>query len=169
MPLFSSSSTTEDSMQMDANPTAILDVEAYSGLNDEEFSVLVQTVEDAYSETVGLVGVSCDTTNTAATDTSTNKDGSNVVVGALGRVLSLRTNLEEESAECLRALIAERMDHLIYGSGELRQPVLVCIRLFLFGDRTRTSILVVVVVIIAALFLSLSLSLSLSPFFSFPV
>ena len=117
----------DDPVQMDANPTAILAMEAYSGLNDEEFSVLVQTVEEAYSETVGLVGVSCDTTAITTTGTKDRSD-SCVVVGALGRVLSLRTNLDEESAECLRALIAERMDHLIYGSGELRQPVLVSVR-----------------------------------------
>jgi hypothetical protein len=109
------------------NPTAVLGVDAHSGLSDEEFSVLVATVEDAYAETVGIAGVSCETkvfTSSGADDNNNN----GVLVGALRRVLSLRTNLEEESAECLRALIAERMDHLIYGSGELRQPVLVSVR-----------------------------------------
>jgi len=107
---------------------AILTVKAHSGLSDEEFSVLVKAVEAAYSETVGLVGVSCDTAAVSSGSNSENNSRSDLLVGTLGRVLSVRTNLDEEIAECLRALIAEQMDHLIYGSGELRQPVLVSVR-----------------------------------------
>ena len=118
----------EAALSAPTNPTYVLGVDAHSGLSDEEFSMLVATVEDAYAETVGLAGVSCETkilTSSGADDDSSNNG---VLVGALRRVLSLRTNLAEESAECLRALIAERMDHLIYGSGELQQPVLVSVR-----------------------------------------
>mmetsp|Transcript_18684 Transcript_18684/g.52258 ORF Transcript_18684/g.52258 Transcript_18684/m.52258 type:complete len:555 (-) Transcript_18684:4275-5939(-) len=110
--------------------TAVLAVEAYSGLSDEEFAVLVRAVEEAYSETVGLAGVSCDIS--AARSNSNDKSNidrqSDRLVGTLHRVLSVKTNLDEEIAECLRALIAEQMDHLIYGSGELGQPVLVSVR-----------------------------------------
>ena len=105
------------------NPGAVLSVHSHSGLSDEEFSVLVATVEEAYAETVGLSGVSCATKEFGSETTEIDE----LLVGSLRRVLSLETNLDEESAECLRAMIAERMDHLIYGSGDLKQPVLVSV------------------------------------------
>ena len=127
-----SPTTTEDDMlATPENPKAILRVEAYSGLSKEEFAVLVEAVEDAYAETVGLAGVPCETkTDTCrrSSSTSENSSGDDLLIGTLRRVLSLRTNLDEESAENLRALIAERVDYLIYESGELREPVLVSVQ-----------------------------------------
>lgn len=134
-PLLSSSTevTEEAATPFDPpNPTALLSVEAHSGLTDEEFSVIVETVEDAYVETVGLEGVSCQVGASARRSASEHhtSDGSDdgLLVGALRRVLLLETNLDGESAECLRASIAERFDHLLYGSGELSQPVLVSVQ-----------------------------------------
>ena len=122
----SSTEIEEDNAAAAANSGAILAVEAHSGLNDEELSLLIATVEDAYAETVGLSGVSC-STMTSSKISGTDNDGRGLLVGAMRRVLSLKTNLDEESAECLRALIAERMDNFIYDSGELKQPVLVSV------------------------------------------
>jgi len=111
------------------NQNVIFGVEAYSGLSEEEFAVLIEAVEDAYAETAGLTGVPCETKTAirSSSGSSENAPGDDPLVGALRRVLSLRTNLDEESAEYLRALIAERMDYLIYESGELREPVLVSV------------------------------------------
>ncbi len=117
----------EDNLTSETNSGAILSVEAHSGLSDEEFSLLISAVENAYAETVGLTGISCAVPDSASKPINTENDNE-ILVGTLRRVLSLRTNLDEESAECLRALIAEQMDHFIYESGELKQPVLVSVQ-----------------------------------------
>lgn len=122
LPLLSSSTESEEDTAA-TNPGPILRVHSHSGLTDEELSVLVGTVEEVYAQTVGLSGVSCATE--ASNGESTQRE--ELLVGTLHRVLSLEANLDEESAEILRASIAERMDHLIYGSGELKQPVLVSV------------------------------------------
>jgi len=113
--------------------TPILNVVEFSGLNQEEFTVLVKTVEEAYTGTVGIE-IPCNT-RTAYIPITRNKSGSKengddlvgVVRGALGRVFRLQTNLDEDSMELLRSSISERIDHLIYETGEMLQPVLISI------------------------------------------
>ena len=117
----------EESLTSKSNSGAILSVEAHSGLSNEEFSLLISAVENAYAETVGLAGISCTISDSAKKPINTENDNE-ILVGTLRRVLSLKTNLDEESSECLRALIAQQMDHFIYESGELKQPVLVSVQ-----------------------------------------
>ena len=123
----SSTDIDEESRTSKSNSGAILSVEAHSGLSDEEFSLLVSAVENAYAETVGLAGICCTVSDSARKLVNTESDNDSLV-GTLRRVLSLKTNLDEESSECLRALIAQQMDHFIYESGELKQPVLVSVQ-----------------------------------------
>jgi hypothetical protein len=125
---------TDDDVNNSNNPNSIpiLNVDASSGLNEEEFKVLVKTIEDCYAETIGLdakIIITNNNRNTQNTKNNTdNEDNSSVVIGTLGRVLALRSNLDEESIKLLRSSIAERMDSLIYETGQLNQPVLLSIQ-----------------------------------------
>jgi len=131
IPLHSSSTEVEEvpvpATTNNNNLTVVLSVESYSGLSDREFSLLVSSIEDAYAETLGLDGISCNTT-TAVKYRASDDDDDDLLVGSMRRVLSLRTNLDDDIAEYIRASIAQRMDHFIYETGDLRQPVLVSVR-----------------------------------------
>jgi hypothetical protein len=127
--------------------SAVLEAVATSGLEERELALVLEAVQIAYRNTVGL-DVPCDSSNTVtccfesdSTDTDTDEDESssspntntntNIITGALGRVLLLRTNIDEDCIEMIQYAIAEQMDQLLYSTNGhtplLRQPVLISV------------------------------------------
>jgi hypothetical protein len=108
-------------------PSVILEAIASSGLEETELSVVLEAVEAAFTDGIGLV-VTCDTTNLV----SMKSPCPTSLTGALGRVLLLKTNLAEESIEVIQYATAEQMDQLIYAGDDkaslLTQPVLISIQ-----------------------------------------
>jgi hypothetical protein len=101
-----------------------LDAVASSGLDDAELFVVLQAVQEAITNGVGLE-VSCGTSSLIVTESPCPSS----ITGALGRVLMLQTNLDGDSIEVVQNSIAEQMDHLLYSEPPaLVQPVLITVK-----------------------------------------
>ena len=113
----------------------LLQVVAVSGLTESELNLVLEIIQSSYEAVVGL-SIPCDTSQTVI-KTLQYKDRDVVIPsGATGRVLILRTNLDDESKEALEYLVAEQMDPLVYnnyhgnsndGKYLLSQPVLIAV------------------------------------------
>ncbi len=119
-----STDTTISSLMSTNAPAIALDAIAYSGLQENEFEVIRTMVERAYLEVEGIgIAVLC---NTSGLQRQEEPCKSPAVIGALGRVLLLRTNLDEESIETIEYTISALMDGLLYSDPPLlMQPILV--------------------------------------------
>jgi hypothetical protein len=111
----------------DASAAAPPDIElhaiAFSGLTAEEFQILKEMVETACWEGIERL-VACNSTSLIWQDEAPSQ--SPRMNGALGRVLLLHTNLDDESIEMIESAIGEQMDGLLYSEpAVLTQPVLV--------------------------------------------
>lgn len=121
------SSTTGATATAEAPPAIDLRAIAYSGLTKDEFQILREMVESVCWESIGL-SVVCEYTNNAGLHCwqQETPTASPRMKGALGRVLVLHTNLDEESIETLEYAFSEQMDGLLYSEPPmLVQPVLV--------------------------------------------
>lgn len=106
-------------------PAIELHAVAYSGLNKKEFQIIQEMVETACWEGIGL-SVTCNSTDISPKLQQESPTKSARIIGALGRVLLLHTNLDGESIENIEYAIGEQMDSLLYSEPPLlTQPILV--------------------------------------------
>ncbi|KAG7342158.1 2OG-Fe(II) oxygenase superfamily-domain containing protein [Nitzschia inconspicua] len=117
-------STIQDIVDASAN-TFLLSLVASSGLDQAEISSLVGAIEEAYHQAVG-VEVPCDTTETRILQDPLT---STLYPGALGRVVLVHSNLDEDSIDEFQQILAVTMDPLVYSEdATLRQPVLISVQ-----------------------------------------
>lgn len=109
-------------------PVALVEVVAASGLEENELQLVLEAVQRACRNAVGL---DVDTTRVSLINNpqESSKEGRGTIIGALGRVLLIRTNLDDESVQ---HAIADEMDQLLYTASEkesalLGQPVLISV------------------------------------------
>ncbi len=109
---------------------------ASSGLNKFELATIVDAVEKAYQQAVGI-SVQCDTLMTMTIEDPLV----DAVKGALGRVLVLYTNLADESIEEFQNILSMAMDPLVYSEQpQLQQPVLISVKNTIDNDETTSHI-----------------------------
>ena len=105
-----------------AFPTLRLEAIAYAGLQSVEFELVKNLVESAFVEVVGAT-VTCQTNDLLQQEEPCKSPS---IIGALGRVLLVYTNLDDDTIDSLQLSISEQMDGLLYSVPPLlKQPVLV--------------------------------------------
>jgi hypothetical protein len=103
-------------------------VTSASGLSEDEISVVLEAIQDGYANGLGIEVAATDMMPTFKPATGEARIETKTI-GALGRVLVLYTNLDDDTIEALLYAIAEEMDQRLYATPPLlRQPVLISIR-----------------------------------------
>jgi len=104
------------------NDRPTVEAVACSGLDNRELSEVMRAVQQACQGST----IVCGTDNLISMESRCSPPS---VSGALGRVLLMHSNMDEESIEMLQFAIAEQMDELLYSEApSLDQPVFITIR-----------------------------------------
>lgn len=107
------------------SPVVKLDAIAYAGLGQDEFQLVRSMVESACLEVVGAT-ITCHANDLLHQEEPCK---SPAIIGALGRVILLHTNLDQDTIDNLQLTISETIDRLLYSvPPKLKQPVLVKIQ-----------------------------------------